>query len=134
MIYRIFIYPTALITLILLLNIDISGQTQNAQHLISGTPFFARFKIYFALSALVLLSGLVEKSLNLNLDKSIVFSLFMCTISLIFLVLGWKFYPEEAGGLTYSYFDYFKILFSGAIGLSMYLHLFRRSKNFNNSM
>lgn len=130
MLHRIWMYPLALISLVGLLNIDISGQTQADQQLISVTPFFAKFKIFYALSALLLLSGLVEKSINKQLNNSNIFSAVICISSLLFLAVGRKYEPNDISTVPYSYFDYFKIIFFGVIYFSLYLQLFFKGNKY----
>ena len=128
--YRLLIYPIGLIFIVFLLNIDVSGQTEIAQELINNSPFFDDYKVYYSLSTLIILGGLLEKNQSKKLDDNLFLKILICIISLIFCFLGYKFQPESQNFVSYNWMDYFKMIFFGSIWLGLYVSMLGKEKKY----
>ena len=129
--YRLLGYPIALIFVVFLFNIDISGQTEDAQELIKNSPFFDEWKVYYSLGVLIIISGLLEKSESPKIDNNLLLKILFCVISLFFTFLGYKFQPESENSVSYNWMDYFKMIFFGSIWIGLYVQMFIKSKKNN---
>jgi hypothetical protein len=128
--YRLLIYPIGFIFIVFLLNIDVSGQTEIAQELINNSPFFDDYKVYYSLSTLIIIGGLLEKNQSKKLDDNLFLKILICIISLIFCFLVYKFQPESQNFVSYNWMDYFKMIFFGSIWLGLYFQMLGKEKKY----
>lgn len=126
--FRILGYSLSLIVLIVLLNIDVSGQTEVAQEMIGNSPFFASYKIYYSLSILIIFGGLLEKNASNKLDNNLLVKLLICLVSIGFLYAGYNTQPDTNTTVSYNWFDYFKMIFFGSIGVGIYTQMLQKKK------
>ena len=126
--YRILGYPIAFIVLLVLFNIDISGNTEVAQEMIRTTPFFAPYKIYYVLSVLIILGGLIEKWGSKKFDNNLLVKLIFCFVSIGFMYVGYQAEPNSTIPVSYNWFDYFKMIFFGSIVIGLYVQMLQKNK------
>ena len=130
--YRILLYPIALFGVIFLFNIDISSNTLENQQLIKSTPFFAEFKVYYSLSFVIIIIGLLEKLNSKKIDNNLLLKVLIFLTSLFFCYQGYKIQPGMFYSTPYTWFDYFRIIFSGSIWIGLYVQmLMKNEKNKN---
>ena len=134
--YRLLAYPIALIAFISLFNIDLSGHTEDMQELILKRPFFDPYKVYYSLSVLIIISGLIEKSNSPKIDTNFLFKILFCIFSLFFYFLGYKFEPKSQNSISYNWLHYFKIIFFSSIWIGLYIQMLMKNerKTSNNSV
>ncbi len=88
--YRILLYPIALFGMIFLCNINISSNTLENQQLIKSTPFFTKFKVYYSLSFVIIIIGLLEKLNSKKIDNNLLLKVLIFLTSLFFCYQGCK--------------------------------------------
>lgn len=130
--YRLLIYPIGFIFIVFLLNIDVSGQTEIVQDLIFNSPFFDEWKVFYSLSTVIILGGLLEKQQSKKIDDNLILKILICIISLIFYFIGYKFQPQSHDSVSYNWLDYFKMIFFGSIWIGLYIQMLGKEKKYRN--
>jgi hypothetical protein len=128
---KIFGYSFVFFIILILLNLNYFGNTIEDQGIIKSSSFFDDFKIYYSLSFLIIIIGLLEKSESKKLDDNIIIKFLFCFISLLFGFLGYQFEPRTGASVTYNWLDYFQIIFFGTIWIGLYIQMFVKSKRNN---
>lgn len=130
--YRLLIYPIGFISIVLLLNVDLSGQTEIVQELISNSPFFDEWKVFYSLATVIILGGNLEKNLSKKIDDNLILKILICIISIIFYFIGYKFQPKSHDFASYNWLDYFKMIFFGSIWIGLYVQMCGKEKKHGN--
>jgi hypothetical protein len=129
--YRLLIYTIGLILIVFLFNIDLSAQPEGLEEIIRDSPFFDEWKVYYSLSTVIILGGLIEKKQSKKLDENLILKVFICVISIIFYFIGYKFQPLSNDSVSYNWMDYFKMIFFGSIWIGLYIQMLGKEKKRN---
>ena len=130
--YRLLIYTIGFILIVFLFNIDLSAQSEGLEEIIVNSSFFDEWKLYYSLSTVIILGGLIEKGQSKKLDDNLIFKVFICVISIIFYFIGYKFQPQSNDSVSYNWMDYFKMIFFGSIWIGLYIQMLGKEKKHGN--
>ena len=130
--YRLLIYTIGFILIVFFFNIDLSAQSEGLEEIIRDSSFFDEWKVYYSLSTVIILGGLLEKKQLKKLDDNLILKVFICIISIIFYFIGYKFQPQSNDSVSYNWMDYFKLIFFGSIWIGLYIQMLGKEKKHGN--
>lgn len=126
---KLVVYVVLFLIILTLLNIALSGgESKEIKKLMNSSPFFDLFKVCYSLSFLIIIGSLFEKSDSKKIDNNFLLKILLTIVSLTFGFLGYRNDPTNEITVSYTWVDYFKIIFFGSIWIGLYVQLFTKNK------